>query len=101
MKEFIIKLFIGMVVSSITKEQAVAAWNSIKAQMAAKVKESGTQWDDIAFAGFLANEDGVIDLLQMCIEVADDKVKESGNTMDAALWLPISVKLNEILAEIK
>lgn len=101
MKEFIIKLFIGMVVNSFTVEQIVEAINKIKEDMAKKVLDSETKWDDFALNAVMQSEDQMLDLLEMARSVADDKVKESVNTFDNALWLPISVKLAEVIVALK
>lgn len=101
MKEFIIKLFIGMVVNSFTVEQIVAAFNKLKEDVAKKVLESESKWDDFALNAVLQSEDEVLELLMMAKSVADDKVKESENTLDNALWLPVSGKLGEVIEALK
>ena len=97
MKEFIIKLFIGMVINSFTVEQIVAALNKLKEDMAKKVLETDGKWDDFALNAVLQSEDELLDLLEMAKAVADEKVVASANTLDNALWLPISGKLGEVI----
>lgn len=100
MKEFIIKLFIGMIVNAISVEEAVAAIEKLKVDLQKKVAETPGQWDDMAVAAFLSSEDQVLELLMMAKDLADSKVKESENKYDDVIWLPVSAKLGEIIAEL-
>lgn len=101
MKEFIIKLFIGMVINSFTVEQIVAAIEKLKEDVAKKVLESESKWDDIALNAVLQSNDEVLELLMMAKSLADEAVVASTNTLDNALWLPVSSKLGEVIEALK
>jgi len=101
MKEFIIKLFIGMVVNVISVSEVVAAIEKLKLDLVEKVTSTPGQWDDMAVAAFLGSEDQVLDLFLMAKELADTKVLESANTIDNVIWLPVSAKLGEIIVALK
>lgn len=101
MKEFIIKLFIGMVINSFSVEQIIAAIEKIKADLAKKVLESESGWDDFALNAILQSEDELLLLLEMARQMADEHVKTSTNTLDNALWLPVSAKLGEVIVALK
>jgi len=101
MKEFIIKLFIGMVVNAVSVQEIVDAIEKLKQDLQEKVAASPGQWDDMAVAAFLGSEDQVLDLFMMAKELADTKVIASEGTMDNVLWLPVSAKLGEIIAALK
>lgn len=97
MQEFFIKLIIGMVVNSFTVEEIIQAIEKLKEDLRKKVIESEPVWDDYALEAFLQNEDQILSFLNMAREMADQKAKESQNTLDNALWLPISAKLGEVI----
>lgn len=101
MKEFIIKLFIGMVINSFTVEQIVAAIDKLKEDIAKKVLESESKWDDLALNAVLQSNDEVLELLMMAKSLADNAVVDSANTLDNALWLPVSAKLGEVIEALK
>jgi len=101
MKEFIIKLFIGMVVNAISVQEIVDAIEKLKLDLLAKVEASPGQWDDMAVAAVLGSEDQVLDLFMMAKELADAKVLASANTTDNVIWLPVSAKLGEIITALK
>jgi hypothetical protein len=101
MKEFIIKLFLGMVINSISVKEVVAAIEKLKKDLQDKVAATPGKWDDMAVAAFLSSEDQVLDLFVMLKDMVDEKVKESESTLDDVIWMPVSEKINEIITELK
>jgi len=101
MKEFIIKMVIGMVINSIPVENIIKAIEKLKMDLINKVGETESQWDDMAVAAFLSSEDQVLDLLMMLNDMVDEKVKESPNKTDDIIWLPLSAKMEEVIKEVK
>jgi hypothetical protein len=100
-KEMILKLFVGMVINTISVDEIVAAIEKLKLDLQNKVKETDTMWDDMAVAAFLSSEDQVLDLFAMVKELADERVKESTNKTDDILWLPVSQKIGEVIERLK
>lgn len=101
MKEFIIKLFIGMIINAISVEEVVAAIEKLKVDLQNKVAATPTGWDDMAVAAFLASEDQVLELFVMAKELVDEKVQESESTLDNTIWMPVSTKLGEIITALQ
>lgn len=101
MKEFIIKLLMGMIVNSIDVQTVVTFINKMKEDLKKKVEESEPVWDDIALNAFLNSEDDILTFFEMMRAMADEKVKESEGTTDNVIWLGLSAKLKEIIAELK
>jgi hypothetical protein len=101
MKEFIIKLFLGMVINSISVDEIVTAIEKLKKDLQDKVIATPGKWDDMAVAAFLGSEDQVLELFIMLKEMVDEKVTESEGTLDDVIWVPVSEKINEILLKLK
>lgn len=101
MKEFIIKLFIGIIVDAIDPEKIGASYDEFIEKLKVKVAETPNPWDDMAVASLLSNQDEVFNIINMLREMVDEKVDASESTLDDAIWEPFSAKIAEIIKTIE
>jgi len=96
-KEMMMKIFMGMVIGVIKSEDIVKFINKLKADLEKKVAETPGIMDDMAVSTLLSSQENLLEMLSMCLELADLRVKESVNKDDDILWLPISIKIKEVI----
>jgi flagellar hook-basal body complex protein FliE len=97
LKEMIMKIFIGMVISGIKTEDIVKFIGKLKTDMKIKAESTESSFDDMAVNALLSSEDSIIEGLTIAITMVNQKVAESKNKTDDILWIPVGQKLQDII----